>query len=60
LIWHENEGAVQPKVGAANMLIQERFLKVCGVENGMIFDDPKVIEIMLHSKHFESRKMSVR
>jgi hypothetical protein len=32
LIWHENEGAVQPKVVPANMLIQERFLKVWRVQ----------------------------
>jgi len=37
LIWHENEGAVQPKLDPANMLIQGRFLKVCEAEKGVIF-----------------------
>ena len=36
MIWHEIEGAVQPKVDPANMLIQERFLKVSRVEKRVI------------------------
>lgn len=37
MIWHENAGAVQPKVGPANMLIQGQFFKVWRVENAAIF-----------------------
>jgi hypothetical protein len=49
VIWHENQGAVQPKVDHANMLIQGQFLKVWRVQNRAVFCPSEVLETMPHS-----------